>query len=223
MYLLFVMVVPPLMEHREPFHLRQSVAVWNFMLSVFSWCGMVRIVPHLWCLTWVASFEEIICQEIYYIETGAVAMWSMLFVFSKVAELLDTVFLVLNKKPLVFLHWWHHLTVLLLSWHAYLTRSPISLHAMAMNYPIHAVMYGYYFLRSIGKWPQWLSPRFITMAQISQMMIGSFLCVMGIFYKLYDEKQQCHAPLSNMVFAAVIYTTYLYLFAQFFFRRFKTL
>lgn len=155
-------------------------------------------------------------------ESGAVGMWSMLFVFSKVAELLDTVFLVLNKKPLVFLHWYHHLTVLLLSWHAYLSQSPISLHVMAMNYSIHAVMYGYYFLRSIGKWPQWLPPRWITMAQISQMIMGSFLCGMGIFYKLYHVGQ-CHAPLSNMVLAAAIYTTYFYLFAQFFFRRFKTL
>ena len=152
-------------------------------------------------------------------ESGAVGMWSMLFVFSKVMELLDTVFLVLNKKKLVFLHWYHHLTVLILSWHAYLTRSPISLHVMVMNYSIHAVMYGYYFLRSIDKWPQWLSPQFITMAQIVQMIFGSVLSLMGIFYKWYD-KEECHARLSNLILATVIYSSYLYLFAQFFLQRF---
>lgn len=222
MYIVFVMLVSPLMKHQKPFHLKKSIAIWNFMLSLFSWCGMIRVVPHLLYLMWTTSFEQTICMKVYYMDGGALGLWSLLFVFSKVAELLDTVFLVLNKKQLVFLHWYHHLTVLLLSWHAYLSRSPISLHVMAMNYTIHAVMYGYYFLRSVQKWPQWLSPRFITIAQISQMVVGSFLSLMGIFYKLYNY-QQCHAPLSNMIFAAAIYSTYFYLFAQFFFQRFKTL
>ena len=31
----------------------------------------------------------------------------------------DTVFLVLQKKPVIFLHWFHHVTVLLYCWHAF--------------------------------------------------------------------------------------------------------
>lgn len=219
MYLIFVMLVPPMMEHQKPFSLKKQVAIWNLLLSFFSWCGMIRVVPHLLYLMLTTSFEQTICMKVHYMDGGALGLWSMLFVFSKVVELFDTLFLVLNKKNLVFLHWYHHLTVLLLSWHAYISKSPISLYAMSMNYSIHAIMYGYYFLRTIEKWPRWLSPQFITVAQISQMIVGSFLCLMGIFYKSYNY-QQCHAPMSNMIFAAAIYLTYFYLFAHFFYRRF---
>lgn len=37
----------------------------------------------------------------------------------QVAEFGDTVFIVLRKRPLLFLHWYHHVTVLVYTWHAY--------------------------------------------------------------------------------------------------------
>ena len=45
-----------------------------------------------------------------------------LFIFSKLPELFDTAFLVLQKKKVIFLHWFHHTTVLLYCWHAYHNR-----------------------------------------------------------------------------------------------------
>jgi len=50
---------------------------------------------------------------------GPVGMWVGLFIFSKIPELLDTVFLVLQKKRVIFLGWFHHTTVLMYCWHAY--------------------------------------------------------------------------------------------------------
>jgi hypothetical protein len=39
---------------------------------------------------------------------GAVGLWTMLFIYSKIPELGDTVFVILRKNNLIFLHWYHH-------------------------------------------------------------------------------------------------------------------
>lgn len=44
---------------------------------------------------------------------GSSGLWTWLFCLSKLAELGDTIFIVLRKRPLIFLHWYSHLKVLL--------------------------------------------------------------------------------------------------------------
>jgi hypothetical protein len=46
---------------------------------------------------------------------GATGLWTMLFVVSKVAELFDTVILVLKGKEPIFLHWCGLITAYLLA------------------------------------------------------------------------------------------------------------
>eukprot|EP00959_Pyramimonas_sp_CCMP1952_P446462 9347841-Pyramimonas_sp.AAC.2 len=41
---------------------------------------------------------------------GPSGLWVGLFIYSKIPELLDTVFLVLQKKRVIFLAWFHHTT-----------------------------------------------------------------------------------------------------------------
>ena len=53
------------------------------------------------------------------LNTGAVGLWVCLFIYSKFPELLDTAFLVIQRKKVIFLHWFHHTTVLMYCWHAY--------------------------------------------------------------------------------------------------------
>ena len=82
---------------------------------------------------------------------GACGFWVMLFIFSKVPELFDTVFLVLHRHDVIFLHWYHHATVLLYCWHSYASRSSAGLYFVSMNYGVHAVMYAWFAVAAVGR------------------------------------------------------------------------
>ena len=114
-YLVLALLVgPSLMRGRDPLPCKNQLAVWNLLLAVFSAIGFLRTAPHL--LYFGAKFGPYasICAPA---ETsfgqGAVGLWTMLFIFSKVPELVDTLFLVIAKKDVIFLHWYHHFSVLL--------------------------------------------------------------------------------------------------------------
>ncbi len=55
---------------------------------------------------------------------------------TQVPELFDTFFIVARKSKLIFLHWYHHVTVLLYCWHSFATRSSAGLFFVAMNYGV---------------------------------------------------------------------------------------
>ena len=61
-------------------------------------------------------FRHTVCYSIN--PTGPASFWACAFALSKVAELGDTFFVVMRKKPLIFLHWYHHAVVLVYSWNS---------------------------------------------------------------------------------------------------------
>lgn len=80
-------------------------------------------------------------------------------------ELLDTFFIVIHKKKLMFLHWYHHITVLLYCWHCFCHSPSYGIVFVAMNFGVHALMYGYYFLMAVKMKPSWFNPIAITFLQ----------------------------------------------------------
>jgi hypothetical protein len=49
---------------------------------------------------------------------GVAAFWSLAFAISKFVELGDTLFIVLRKRELIFLHYYHHVAVLVYTIHS---------------------------------------------------------------------------------------------------------
>merc|ERR1719281_2012003 len=99
------------MKERAAFKLQSSLVAWNAFLSAFSCAGALYTLPHLVAGLAQAGLVPLItakAEETW--GTGACGFWVQLFIFSKVAELLDTAFLVARKRPVSFLHWYHHVT-----------------------------------------------------------------------------------------------------------------
>jgi hypothetical protein len=218
-YLIFITAGSKLMDSMKPFNLRIPLAGWNAFLCLFSFLGMCRTMPYLLASVISQPYDETVCTlPTKSWGVGATGFWVMLFIFSKIPELIDTVFIVLRKKPLIFLHWYHHVTVLLFCWSAYSTMAGSGLYFVAMNYSVHALMYGYYCLQALGVCPKSFPAILITMSQILQMFVGTGVCISCWYYK-YSGKV-CANETSNLIAGALMYGSYLYLFMDFAVRRY---
>lgn len=222
LYVAFIIAGRAHMSSRPPLSWRKTLAVWNFALSLFSWIGAFRVAPQLYHNLSSYSLRSNLCDDpaaLY--GSGSTGLWVQLFILSKFPELFDTFFIVIHKKPLIFLHWYHHITVLLYCWHSYVTTSPSGIFFVVMNYSVHAVMYGYYFLMAVKKLPRWFNPIVVTFMQLSQMFIGVAVTIVAWYYYSNPvEGEVCHIRKENNVAAFVMYGSYFYLFAQFFVTRY---
>jgi len=191
--------------------------LWNFTLSLFSWIGMYYVVPHLAEHYQAKGFFFTVCErpELWY-SKGKVGFWLEMFILSKFPELLDTVFLVLQSKKVIFLHWYHHVTVLLFCWQAYIRDAGPGLWYCAMNYSVHAFMYLYYAgmaLPTTRRFTRQFAV-FITLAQIAQMVAGAFVTLSAAWW--WWNGRVCHVRQSTCCLGVVMYSSYFALFVALF-------
>jgi len=208
---------------KPAWNFRTTLAAWNFFLSAFSFIGVFRMWPQMMHNFYYYSLRDNLCESPYsLLGEGSAGLWCSFFVLSKFAELFDTFFIVVHKKPLLFLHWYHHITVLLNCWHTWRMETPTGLIFCCVNFAVHTVMYFYYFLMAVKLKPKWYKPVVITVAQILQMVVGVAVCVRALFYLMVDS--DCKADTSNIILTLGMYASYLALFLKFFFDRyvFKT-
>ena len=208
-------------------HLTVCAIAWNILLALFSSVCFILFTletAHVWSN---GGWNATVCTLPPH--TGQHALWSLLFIVSKVWEFGDTALLVLRRKPVTFLHWYHHCTVLILSCYIGGHNSSLRRIFANVNSGIHGIMYTYYALAVGGfKVPRTYS-MMITSLQVIQMVIGVLAC---IHYINYCGSNACSSSvivtstsnssgastydLSPVYFSLLIYFTYLILFLQFF-------
>jgi len=143
-------------------------------------------------------------------------LWFLIFGISKVPEMLDTVWLVLNKKEVLTLQWWHHLTVMLYTWLAgvsYPDSGDTVIFALVNSF-IHSLMYPYFALAVMFKSVRSVYIRMtLTILQITQMLVGVGL---RFYYDKYCTPiYPQHQDLVGKA-GVLMYGSYLVLFIKFF-------
>lgn len=210
------------MKDKKPFNWKRAMALWNLGLSVFSFMCMIRSIPHLFHIMFTEGPRDLVCvkpTETY--GHGSTGLWITLFVYSKIVEFGDTVFIVAHKKPLIFLHYWHHITVLLYSWFAFVRDVPSSVIFMAVNSTVHFIMYGYYFLMTIKMKPKWMNPFYITVFQLAQMVLGLFVTFSSLAaFNYQTEETPCAIEKDTFIPCFMMYGSYFLLFLHFFIQRY---
>ncbi|KAF0977641.1 hypothetical protein FDP41_003633 [Naegleria fowleri] len=237
-YLFIVFVLPKLLpvpakDAKRPI-LKMVMFLWNLFLSVLSLAMLLGAsVPWFTYLKndYAWDLPGLICEEKHVLgpEEGLPhIVWAYIFALSKYLELFDTVLLVIKHpdRKVPFLHWFHHLTVLLFTWYAVYTQYAVGYCFIIMNSLIHTFMYYYYALTELGYRPSWNF--LLTIGQITQMILG--IVFNSIFaYKFFKNRDagvpaekncRCDAPYEIMLSCVAMYGAYLYLFVDFFVRKY---
>ena len=131
-----------IMINRSPFILKKILFTWNICLSLLSLYGFIILFPYIYEKYHQLDINSMICaHEIFY--TSNVAYVVAIFNVTKCLEWVDTIFLILRKKPIIFLHWYHHLVTYLYCWHAtmYSYKSDATgIYFCVMNLFVHYLM-----------------------------------------------------------------------------------
>ncbi|CAB9497465.1 of very long chain fatty acids protein 6 [Seminavis robusta] len=205
---------------RDAWSWRGTLAVWNLALSSFSTLGFLRMLPQLMHnLYYYGLWGQLCLDPESMVGSSTTGLWCCLFVLSKIPEFGDTFFIVIHKKKLMFLHWYHHMSVLLCCWHSFVSKAPTGLFFGTMNFGVHSIMYFYYFLMAIKSKPKWFNPQWITALQITQMFAGTILSVLAFVTMIRDGDNCWSKPKSNMA-SLLMYGSYFFLFCQFFFAKY---
>jgi len=189
-YLFFVLVAGPrIMANRKPFQLKEAMIVYNFALVALS----IFIVYEFLMSGWITTYTWR-CDPVDYSDSPEglrMVRVAWLFFFSKIIELMDTVFFVLRKKrgQITFLHIFHHSFMPWTWWWgvSYAPGGMGSFHAM-VNSCVHVVMYFYYGLAAAGprfqKYLWW--KKYMTAIQLIQFVLVSLHATQWYFMKSCD-------------------------------------
>ncbi|GFT58071.1 elongation of very long chain fatty acids protein 6 [Trichonephila clavipes] len=215
LYLLVIFGGQAYMKNRPGFEVRKLLAAWNIFLAAFSIFGISRTLPEMMHVLRKFGFTYSACNSSFLQDVNVTAFWSWMFTLSKVPELCDTLFIVIRKQSLIFLHWYHHITVLLFTWYAYPKQISTGRWYMVMNYFVHSLMYTYFALRALHIKTPRIFAFIITSLQILQMVLGFYITYFG--YATSQRGEFCQQVDNIAIYGLLMYASYFVLFARFFY------
>ncbi|XP_067119135.1 putative fatty acid elongase 4 [Centruroides vittatus] len=215
-YLIAIVALQQRMKSRHPYDIRRAFVIWNGFLASFSICTTLRIVPIIHFGFKHFTFYDICCDKQLVDEVPQLAFWGMLFLFSKVWELGDTLMIVLSKKKLMFLHCYHHVTVLIMSWYSTYRQSSFLLIIAYVNLFVHSFMYTYFTTKCLNIKISRRIVMFVTAIQTIQMII---VCAVSCWiYWILINGHSCDTSVDVLKYYFILFFSYLYLFLDLFYK-----
>ena len=213
-YIILIPLLKQWMKYRgKPYNLRTLLTFWNSFLAVFSIIGVIRCLPEFAYILSTKGFTASFCQSDYYKDLR-LNWWYLFFVWSKVIELIDTLFILLRNGKLLTLHWVHHCLTLCYSWYVFGDVPATARWMVGMNFSAHSLMYTYYALKAMRISIPLVISISITLIQILQMVFGIYINYTVIEYK--NTGIPCDASKSVVTSGLALYTLFLLMFTNFF-------
>lgn len=224
-YYVVVFGTRELMRDRPAFKLKVPFIIHNFYLTCISAILLALFAEELIPTLYHHGLFFTIC-DIRGGWTPPLVILYYLNYLTKYLELLDTCFLVLKKKPLTFLHCYHHGATAFLCYTQLIGLTSVSWVVITLNLMVHVVMYWYYFQSARGIriwWKEW-----ITRLQIAQFIIDIgfvYFASYTYFTSTYFPWMPNHGKCAGEEFAAFAgigaITSYLVLFISFYIATYK--
>jgi len=224
-YLVGVYALQQFMKERKAINLKYLMVVHNGFLTFFSLILLLLIIENLIPL-WRGGLYYSICTFDVYPNFHKLQLLYYINYIFKFYELLDTAFLLLGKKKLEFIQWYHHSATLWLTYTQIAGRSTVQWIPITLNLAVHVLMYYYFFMTALGRQVWW--KKYLTAFQIIQFFIDLIFCyycgVLIFFAANYPDVfpgYTCNASFGAASVGIYILTSYFFLFIHFFMKTYK--
>jgi len=164
------------------------------------------------------GMEALICDSNGTQLKGNLYNWYYIFFLSKFYEFIDTYILILRKKPVSFLHCFHHFITAFLCWLGLYDQLAIQWTVISLNGTVHVFMYYYYLAVSFNTDVWW--KKYLTTMQITQFCID-LVALIPFFYNELVLGIDCSGRWQVLAFSHGILLSFLILFINFYMKTYK--
>ncbi|KAI8085369.1 fatty acid elongase [Thamnidium elegans] len=208
-----------LMNNNKPLPCKFFFQIHNVLLTLVSGALLALLFEQLFPQLYRHGFYYAICSEDAW--TSKLELIYYLNYLVKWWELVDTGFLVIKKKKLEFLHYFHHSMTMALCYTQLVGKTTVSWVPIILNLTVHVFMYYYYFRTATGAKIWW--KKYLTSLQITQFVIDLVIIYTVTwsyfaftYYPFLPNFGTCAGTESAAAFGCAILTSYLVLFINFY-------